>query len=118
MMLEGKCQISDDYVAYWKQDDDKTLNMYIIPTDPAGTVFHTVLYPSGEGGYTKYDQEAQPVKEAVAVLVDERLLPTEYVDDVVIAKETKEEEYRAQRIIELEAELAVLKDEALTPKRR
>lgn len=111
-MSEGKFEINEKFVGRWTFDErEETLNIYVVPFDPKRSVFHGVVNANDEGGYTKYDQSSDAAKETVAALVAEAALPEKYIQDVEVEKVAKEGEWKAQRIFELEAELASLKGE-------
>lgn len=113
-MLEGKFDINKEFILKWQRDDDGTLDVYIVPVDPARSVFHGVIYSTDDGGYTKYEQDSDKAKEVVSDLVSKDALPIEYVLEAKAAKEQKEIDKKTERISQLENELAALKAEVET----
>lgn len=107
-MAAGKFEINAEFVGRWVADDDGTLNVYVVPLDPARSIFHGVIYPYDEGGYTKFAQDSDRAKEVVGELVSDASLPADYrsrADDAVVAADEKR---TVDRIAELQVELDVL----------
>lgn len=110
MADEGTLAIGEQFILLHRLEDDGSLTVHIVHTDPTKAQFWVTVPVSGEPSYTRYLPTSPQAAEVAQALVDSGDLDKGFVEQAQAQADAEAEAAKQQRIAELESELKGLKE--------